>query len=162
MEENRLLDASHKALSALLVALALCALASCTLPRIAVLHDPLTPEEHINLGVSYEKKGELDAALEQYKDASKKLPIAYLYMGNAYVQKNDFNNAEKAYRQAIRKSGDAKAYNNLAWLYYTRDEHLEEAENLARKAVELKPDEHDFRDTLEKIIDKRASANGTK
>jgi tetratricopeptide (TPR) repeat protein len=157
MEENRLLDARCKTLSAILIALALSTLSSCTLPRIAVLHDPLTPEEHINLGVSYEKKGELDAALEQYKAASKQLPVAYLYMGNVYFQKDEADHAKKAYETAIRKAGDARAYNNLAWLYYTRGEHLAEAEKLAQKAVELSPDANDFRDTLEKIIEKRSS-----
>ncbi|HME42339.1 MAG TPA: tetratricopeptide repeat protein [Syntrophorhabdales bacterium] len=159
MEENRLLDACRKTLSAILIALALSAFSSCTLPRIAVLHDPLTPEEHINLGVSYEKKGELDAALEHYKAASKELPVAYLYMGNVYFQKDEADHAKKAYETAIRKAGDARAYNNLAWLYYTRGEHLEEAEKLAQKAVELSPDANDFRDTLEKIIEKRSAAS---
>ena len=154
MEKNRLLDASYKALSVMLVALAL---SSCTFPKIAILHDPLTPEEHINLGVSYEKKGELDAALEQYQAASKKLSVAYLYIGNVYFQKNDAKQAEKAYKKAIERTNDAQAYNNLAWLYYTRGERLEEAEKLARKAVELSPEADDFRDTLEKIIEKRSS-----
>ena len=154
MEKNRLLDASYKALSVMLLALAL---SSCTFPKIAVLHDPLTPEEHINLGVSYEKKGELDAALEQYEAASSKLSVAYLYIGNVYFQKNDAKHAEKAYKKAIEKANDAQAYNNLAWLYYTRGEHLEEAEKLARKAVKLNPEAGDFRDTLDKIIEKRST-----
>ena len=154
MEEDRLLDASRKAVSVLLVVLSL---SSCSLPRIAVLHDPLTPEEHVNLGVSYEKKGELDAALAQYEAASKKLPIAYLYIGNIYFQEKESDNAERAYKRAIEKANDARAYNNLAWLYYTRDEHLDEAERLARKAVEMSPESSDFKDTLEKIIEKRSS-----
>jgi tetratricopeptide (TPR) repeat protein len=154
MEKNRILDASRKAVSVVFLVFAL---SSCCLPRIAVLHDPLTPEEHVNLGVSYEKNGELDAALEQYEVASGKLPVAYLYVGNIYFQKNDAINAERAYNRAIEKTNDARAYNNLAWLYYTRGEHLEEAEKLARKAVELSPEAGDFRDTLEKIIEKRSS-----
>jgi hypothetical protein len=56
-------------------------LSSCTLPRLYILKDPLTPEEHLNLGVSYEEKGELDNAIKEYRLASKKLPLAYLYMG---------------------------------------------------------------------------------
>ncbi len=152
MEEDRLLDASRKALSLLLC---MFFLSSCSLPRIAVLHDPLTPEEHINLGVSYEKNRELDAALAQYEAASKKLPIAYLYMGNIYFQKRDALNAEKSYRKAIEKTDDARARNNLAWLFYTRDERLDEAESLARTAVEMNPASSDFKDTLNKIIEKR-------
>jgi tetratricopeptide (TPR) repeat protein len=154
MGKNGLLDASRNALSALLLVLAL---SSCTFPKIAVLHDPLTPEEHINLGVSYEKKGELAPALEQYEAASRKLPVAYLYMGNVYFQNNDADHAEKAYKKVIERAKDARAYNNLAWLYYTRGEHLEEAEKLAQKAVELSPESGDFRDTLEKITEKRSS-----
>jgi tetratricopeptide (TPR) repeat protein len=158
MEKNRILDASRKAVSTALLVLALCAFLSCTLPKIAILHDPLTPEEHINLGVSYEKKGELDAALEQYQAASKKLAVAHLYTGNIYFQKNDATSAEQAYIRAIEKTNDARAYNNLAWLYYTRGERLQEAERLARTAVALSPEAGDFRDTLEKIIERRSSA----
>ena len=76
---------------------------SCALPRIIILEDPLTPEEHINLGVAYEKKGELDNALKEYKEASNKLPSAYLYMGNIYFQKNELDEAERYYKKAIKK-----------------------------------------------------------
>ncbi len=152
MEKNRILDACLKASGVMFLT---AALMSCGLPRIVILNDPLTPEEHVNLGVAYEKKGELDAALEQYKTASTKLPMAYLYLGNIYFQKNDFDNAEKAYKQSIAKTESPGAYNNLAWLYYTTDKNLEEAEKLARKAVDLSPGMADFRDTLEKIIEKR-------
>jgi hypothetical protein len=36
----------------------------------------LSPEEHLNLGVAYENKGELDDALKEYETASKKIPKA--------------------------------------------------------------------------------------
>jgi tetratricopeptide (TPR) repeat protein len=125
---------------------------SCSLPRIIVFDDPLTSEEHINLGVAYEKKGELDNAIEEFKKASKKLPVAYLYLGNAYMQKGDIVEAEKYYRKAIKKQPDlADAYNNLAWLYYTKKENLEEAERLALKALDLVPSNENYKDTLNKI-----------
>lgn len=128
-------------------------LTSCALPKIIILDDPLSPEEHINLGVAYEKKGEVDNALKEYKLASKKLPLAYLYMGNIYFQKNDFDEAESAYRKAIKKdSQNADAHNNLAWLYYTKKENLSEAEELALKAIELNPAKKEiYQDTLDKI-----------
>jgi tetratricopeptide (TPR) repeat protein len=122
-----------------------------------VLKDPLTPEEHLNLGVAYEKKGELDHAIKEYRLASKKLPIAYLYLGNVHFQKNEFQKAETYYKKAIKKEpNNADAHNNLAWLYYTRLENLEEAERLALKAIELNPaKEAIYRDTLEKIRELR-------
>lgn len=132
---------------------------SCSLPRIIVLDDPLTPEEHLNLGVAYEKNGEFDNALKEYKIASRKLASAYLYMGNIYFQKKEFESAQSNYRKAIRKDpGNADAYNNLAWLYYVRKENLEEAESLAMKAIALNPSKMDvYKDTLEKLDELKQS-----
>ena len=135
---------------------ALCALlllSGCSIPRIIILKDPLTPEEHLNLGVAYEKQGELDAAIKEYKLAAKNLPGAYLYLGNAHFQKRELGKAEKYYKKAIEKEpGNADAYNNLAWLYYTKKEKLDQAENLALKALELNPaKESIYYDTLDKI-----------
>jgi tetratricopeptide (TPR) repeat protein len=128
-------------------------LVGCSLPRIIILTDPLTPEEHLNLGVAYEKKGELDQAIVQYKLAAKKLPLAYLHIGNAYFQKNEWAKAERCYKKAIEKdSKNADAHNNLAWLYYIRHENLDLAESLALKAIELNPSKGDiYKDTLERI-----------
>lgn len=132
---------------------------ACAFPRIIVLDDPLSPEEHLNLGVAYERNGELDNALKEYKASSKKLPIAYLYIGNIYFQKNEFDMAESSYKKAISKDPEnADAYNNLAWLYYVKNERLEEAENLAEKAISLNPSkQHIYQDTLEKIRELKKS-----
>ncbi|MEW6614947.1 MAG: tetratricopeptide repeat protein [Thermodesulfobacteriota bacterium] len=133
--------------------------ANCSLPRIIVLKDPLVPEEHLTLGVAYEKRGEVDPAIKEYKLASKKLPMAYLYLGNVYFQKGEFGEAEKNYREAIRKDPqNADVHNNLAWLYYTKRENLDEAESLALKALELNPSKGNiYRDTLEKIEELKKS-----
>jgi len=74
-------------------------------------------------------------------------------MGNIYFQKNELDEAERYYRKAIKKdSKNADAYNNLAWLYYTKKENLDEAEVLALKAIELNPlKKETYQDTLEKI-----------
>jgi tetratricopeptide (TPR) repeat protein len=121
--------------------------------------DPLTPEEHINLGVAYEKKGELDNALREYKKAVRKLPLAYFYMGNIHFQKKEFNKAERSYKKSIKKNPQhADSYNNLAWLYYSTQRNLEEAEELARTAKALDPEKsHLYEDTLRKIIDLKKS-----
>jgi len=166
MGEGKLLDITYKSrmnrkepggvgmklytLCFVIIALCLCA---CSLPRIIVLDDPLSPEEHLNLGVTYEKRGELDNAMKEYEAASKKLPAAYLYIGNIHFQKNEFDDAESCYRKAISKDpNNADAYNNLAWLYYVKEEKLDEAERLALKAIELNPEKKStYEDTLEKI-----------
>ena len=149
MENNRMLKGYFAAVSLMLLA---ATLSGCSLPGLVIPRDPLTPEEHLNLGVAYEKQGEIDAALREYQTASRDLPVAYLYVGNALFQKNELKQAEKAYRKAIAKTGDPRAYNNLAWLYYSSNQKLDQAENLARKAVELSPDSREFADTLEKVV----------
>lgn len=132
---------------------ALLVLTGCGLPRVVILKDPLTPEEHINLGVAYEKEGELDAAIREYEAAAGKLPLGHLYLGNAHFLRGDLDKAEKHYRKAVRKLPEnADAHNNLAWLYYTRREHLDKAESLALRAIELNPAKEEvYRDTLQKI-----------
>jgi tetratricopeptide (TPR) repeat protein len=122
-----------------------------------IIKDPLTPEEHINLGVAYEKEGEFDQAIKEYRLASKKLPIAYFYLGNVHFQKEQWGEAETYYKKAIKKAPQqAEAYNNLAWLYYIRGENLDQAEALVLKAIELNSSKGPtYRDTLEKIREKK-------
>ncbi len=131
-------------------------LCGCGLPRIIVLDDPLTPEEHLNLGVSYEKKGEYDAALKEYAIASRHLPAAFLYAGNVYFARGEMDHAEEHYRKALDKDPrNADACNNLAWVYYTRGKDLQEAERLASRALELNPGKAAlYQDTLQKIREK--------
>ena len=146
-----------------LVTFSSCVLFSgCTFPRIIVLKDPLSPVEHVNLGVAYEKKGEIDLALKEYKRAAKELPIAYLYIGNVYYQKKDLDKAEKYFKKTIKKDPkNADAYNNLAWLYYTKGRNLEEAERLVLKAIELNSSKVDiYGDTLSKIRELKKSNGG--
>jgi tetratricopeptide (TPR) repeat protein len=139
----------------------LCALffSACALPRIIVLDDPLSPEEHLNLGVTYEKKGEPDNAMKEYKAASKKLPLAFVYMGNIFFQKHDYEEAEYCYKKAIKKDPqNADAYNNLAWLYFMTLEKLDVAEKLVIKAIEIRPEKREiYLDTLKKIREVRHS-----
>ncbi len=175
MEKDKLLDAAHttqrtlgmeqsvksvdQKLSIGFMLFSLCfmlftlCLSACALPKIIVLDDPLAPEEHLNLGVTYEKKGELENAMKEYESASNKLPLAYLYMGNIYFQKRDYEKAEYNYKKAIKKDPqNADAYNNLAWLYCLTLEKLDEAERLALKAIELNPAKKEvYADTLERI-----------
>jgi len=139
--------------------LACCSGCAFRIPQIIVIDDPLGPEEHINLGVAYETKGEYDDAIREYKAASKSLPVAYLYLGNVYFLKNELSEAERYYKKAIKKDkGNADSYNNLAWLYYIKGENLDEAESLVSRAMELDPSKRDmYQDTLGKIRAEKAS-----
>ena len=149
---------TQRGLSHVLLASLSCLLlsASCSLPRIIVLDDSLSPEEHLNLGVAYERKAEYEPAIGEYQKASKQINLAYVYLGNIYFQKGDYEKAERAYEKAIDKDPSlADAYNNLAWLYYSKKERLPEAESLASKAVELDPKSETYRDTLARIRNSR-------
>jgi tetratricopeptide (TPR) repeat protein len=148
-----------KRLSSLLLVLSfwMLLLSGCTSPRIVVVKDPLTPEEHLNLGVAYEKNGDFDNAIKEYELAAKKQPIAYLYLGNVHFQKKEWAQAEHDYKKAIEiDPNSADAHNNLAWLYYSQGEKLDDAERLAIQAITLNPSkEHIYRDTLDKIRQKK-------
>jgi tetratricopeptide (TPR) repeat protein len=145
----------------LLLSFVFLATASCAIPKIIVLHDPLSPEEHINLGLAYEKKGETRSAIAEYEKASKELPEAYLYLGNICFSRRAYAESEKYYREAIKKKPAlADAYNNLAWLLYIRGMDSGEALALAQKAVKLKPLNEQYADTLHQI--EEASKQGVK
>jgi tetratricopeptide (TPR) repeat protein len=131
--------------------------AGCSFPRIVVLEDPLTPDEHLNLGVAYEKQREYDNALKEYTLAAKDLPVAYLFMGNIHFQRGKLDEAERLYKRSIEEDPTtADAYNNLAWLYYVKGVNLDEAEAFALRAIRLNSSKiHIYQDTLEKIREKK-------
>lgn len=147
----------RRALCCLLL-LAFCC-AGCALPQIAIHDDPLSPEEHLKLGMAYEAR-EPERALEEYRHAARKIPLAHLYMGNTLFGLKRLKEAEDEYREAVeRLPGNAEAMNNLAWTLLTRGESLPEAEELARKAVVLEPRRRAFADTLAAIRAARAKIN---
>lgn len=134
----------------------LCLLSGCVLPRIVVLNDILSQEEHLKLGISYEGKKEYDLAIREYQSALEHFPIAHLYLGNIYFLRKEYALSEKHYKEAIRRLPEnPRPYNNLAWLYFTQRIKLDEAETLARKAVSLAPQGKAgaYSDTLQKIRD---------
>jgi hypothetical protein len=55
-------------------------LSGCSIPQIIILKDPLTPEEYLRLGVSYESNNQLELAEAQYqKAAAHDVPEAFLF-----------------------------------------------------------------------------------
>ncbi|WP_200673353.1 tetratricopeptide repeat protein [Persephonella atlantica] len=95
---------------------------SCSMPKIVVLKDPLSAEEHNNLGVAYEKKGILDLAEKEYNKAIRKKPdwdIPYFNLGNIYYKKGNLKKALQFYKKAVELNPDnTDALNNMAYVYY--------------------------------------------
>jgi tetratricopeptide (TPR) repeat protein len=88
-------------------------------PKIIVLEDPLTAVEHVELGVAYERKGELDLALREYEMAlrkDRKFFLARLNLGNVFLAKKEYGKAREEYLRALElRPGDPEATNNLSW-----------------------------------------------
>jgi Tfp pilus assembly protein PilF len=101
------------------------------IPKFIVLEDPLTAAEHVDLGVAYERKGELDLALREYERALRKDGKFYrarVNLGNVYLAKKEYGKARAEYLQALElRPGDAEATNNLSWAAIFSGEGIEEA-----------------------------------
>lgn len=137
---------------ALLLSLIL-AMSGCALPADRYT-DPLTPEQRLQLGYVYEQEGDYTAAVRQYEVAVEGLagPVAPTWLANALYQLEEFERAELYYREALDRDPDhIEALNNLAWLYYSQQQRLAEAERLAARATRLAPDHSEPADTLRRI-----------
>ncbi|MGE5172558.1 MAG: tetratricopeptide repeat protein, partial [Betaproteobacteria bacterium] len=129
----------------------------CSLPRIIVLHDPLTTEEHDNLGRIYESEGKLDLASDQYHQALKKDPKhipSLLLLGDLSYRMKDYAEAESAYTKALKlDSKNAGVRNNLAWVYIQTGKKLDKAKELITEALALDPGQRPYYlDTLGVVL----------
>jgi tetratricopeptide (TPR) repeat protein len=118
-------------------------LAACSdFPHVRVLHDPLTPEEHVTLGLTYEVQGHRDLAAREYRTALTQkagyVP-ALIGLGNVAFAEGEFEESETFYKQALAASPEHPgANNNLAMLYLVKGTGLDEAERLALRALAQK------------------------
>jgi tetratricopeptide (TPR) repeat protein len=138
-------------------------------PKLTIIKDPLTTQEHYDLGVTYEASGQMDLAEREYR-ASLPLALGYLALGNLFFNlsqdstlppkevKAHRTKAAVFYRQALVLGPAPAAANNLAWLYLEEGRLLKTAENLALRAIvegvtaNLDPQTiATFKDTLYKI-----------
>jgi len=117
------------------------------LPQLVRHSDPLTAEEHVKLGTSYEVQGQKDYAVQQYKAAlhlQKNNIPALVSWGNLAFENADWKNAEACYRRILRlEPTHAGANNNLAMVYLSTGKHIGKAETLVQIALKqggpLKP-----------------------
>ena len=111
------------------------------IPRIIVLHDPLTMDEHITLGLSYEQQGNYDLAVQEFDKAIKMSDgdfRPFFYAGNVYYKKKEYKLAEKYYNKALRIAPDnGDVHNNLAWVYIDTGKY-EDAGRETEKALRIK------------------------
>lgn len=131
-------------------------LGGCIAMRGPLTHDPLTAEEHLQLGVSYEHAGKLDLALREYERAASgpKAATALTCQGNIHLTRQNMPAAEAKYRAALAVEPDqVHALNNLAWLLAREGRSLAEAEQLIRRALALNPEPRAaYEDTLQTIL----------
>ncbi len=131
-----------RAASVCLVAVML-ALGACSLPKIIILNDPLSVEEHIKLGRIYETQGKNDLAFQQYEEALRKEPDSVpslLLLGDLSFRTKKYSDAEVAYKKAIKlQPGNGDVYNNLCWVYIEQN-RIEKAGDLIKTAMAATPE----------------------
>jgi Flp pilus assembly protein TadD len=136
--------------------LAVLILAGCTMPKIVILDDPLTAEQHNDLGVAYEQKGDFGLAEKEYDKALKKnreWVIPYLNLGHLYYRQDRLDKAENILREGLRIKGDhPDLLNNLAWVLMEKG-RLEHAQYLIDKAISI-DDKEEYRDTRREILER--------
>lgn len=132
---------------------------ACTLPRIIEMKDPLSAEEHNDLGVAYERKGLFDLAEKEYRIAGNKRPdwaLPYFNLGNLYVRLGEVRKAEDSYRKALTlDENDGDTLNNLADLLCRRGK-VQEAKGLIERALKVAP-RKEYLDTYDQILKKEKS-----
>lgn len=103
----------------------------------------LSAAEHNDLGWYYEQRNDPCMAEVYYHNATERDPENAWYafnLGNARLAQHLLDGAAEAFRRAMALDPrNADAHNNLAWVYHEQGEQLDEAVQLARRAIELNP-----------------------
>lgn len=132
--------------------------------RIIILHDPLTAEEHNDLGVAYWNENHLAAAEREFKKAiakDKYYWLAYYNLGTILLDTNTKKSKEYLHKAIIYNPEFADAYNNLA-IAELKSKNTQKAFYLIQLALKYcKNDKHKYIDTLasyyEQISDMKES-----
>ncbi|MDH4162289.1 MAG: tetratricopeptide repeat protein [Nitrospirota bacterium] len=132
---------SLRSLAAILLLLG--TFSGCSLPKIVFLHDPLSADEHTQLGIAYDSQQKHDLALDQFRLAikkDKKHLAAWKLLADLSYRLNDLDSAVSALEKAIElepASGDSR--NNLAWVYLKQGTNLKQAATILEEALMLHP-----------------------
>ncbi|MGB2631210.1 MAG: tetratricopeptide repeat protein [Candidatus Omnitrophota bacterium] len=90
-------------------------------------YHPRNARLYLNLGNTYYEKGEIDKAIEQYRNATKinkDYAVAYGNIGSAYLHKKNINEAEEYLTKAIGlKYNYPIAHYNLGIIYFQKKQY---------------------------------------
>ncbi|MDO9230313.1 MAG: tetratricopeptide repeat protein [Syntrophales bacterium] len=135
---------------AILLVLMMPLLSSCALPKIVVIEDKLTAEQHNDLGYVYEQKGILDLAEKEYLLAVKKRKdwqVPYFNLGNLAFKMGDYKKTENFFRTALNYDpNNSDVMNNLANALLMQQRYRE-ARQMIEQALRIENKE-EYLDTL--------------
>ena len=122
----------------------------------------LSAQEHNDLGVAYQARGELELAVREYRRALAQDPDlvrTWLNLGNANLDLGRPDEALAAYERAFQLApADPEVLNNLAWALHDQPQSLDRAERLIRQALAQNPTpRHFYLDTLGVILIKKGA-----
>lgn len=121
----------------------------------AVKHVPQDPVVLYFLGNAYLSSQQFEKAIENLEEASElpaRSPLKtniYSSLGNAYAATKKWDQAFEQYEQSLNIDAEnALVLNNYAYYLAQQQINLSKAEQMARKATELDPENPSFLDTL--------------
>ena len=118
----------------------------------AIKRNPNLPEAYHMLGLIALWKGRLDEAADNLNAAVSLQPEmaeTHYFLGTIYAKLNETERAVQAFQQSISLNPSFdKAYERLAQLYAALNTRLDEALELAKKAVEIQPNSAIYLNTL--------------
>jgi tetratricopeptide (TPR) repeat protein len=129
-----------------------------------VIRRPDPAADALRAAVQLEEEARYALAAHAYREILARHPdsvLAWTNLGNSEMRLGRRAAAEEAFRKALAlRPESADTLNNLAWLLY-EERRLEEAEVLARKAVEATaPDRWTRLDTLARVLAARGDCEG--
>jgi tetratricopeptide (TPR) repeat protein len=121
--------------------------------------DPNNIDCRFHLSALYLQNNKPLDALKLYEQITQIDPenaVSYFFIGNINAQLNRFDESEKAYKKVIEVAPKrSEGYHALARLYLQLNRNLPEAEKLAARAIELDPNNMQYRRTQQLIQEKK-------